>query len=404
MNRFTFLKRKYLTYFFTAVLTAVLIMLTSTQTYAENPSAAYIHHAEGSGLLVGTGADNNGRKPAKNGDRIRGNRTLKVPGERLGWANLGFVFESSVVSDHAGLLVQAGPHALPSEWSFPCTAKGGFRIAWKRGNNRGCEEGVRLQASKGLTNLSFNQENYTVQNVKNVLKAQVSEEVTVAPPSSEPTLIQVYESDTGIKVETIEGDILVKSTQNPQGRLIPEGKRYSYPQDTIEDIDRDAIVNSPEMQDFLNPDNWSSPNIPQRVVDGVVEQLGEHRTALGLPTQPSVASSGKSWSLEVPRYQLINDRCFISNSESTTLVQTGNLLNGKIIWKWNEQLDNATITGTIESGIVQMTITPPAIGGFPIVLEGRLTQNDEVVGTATAQGLCNGISGPFRMLLDTAPF
>ena len=273
---------------FAAILTPVCILTTGFQVSAEEPSAAHILYIEGSGLVLRDGV---GLQAAKVGDQIRGNHSLSVPGQRRGWAYLGFVFESSVVSDNAGLLVQAGPDDLPSEWSFPCTAKGGLRIAWKRGNNRGCEEGIRLQPSESQTTLSLNPINYLLQAFNNNLNTQTSDELIVLPTSSEPVVFQVYESATGIEVETVEGDLLISSAKYSQGKLIPEGQRYSYDQDTIVPIDRDAIARSPEMQDFLNPNNWLSKELPQEVATGIAEQLGEYRAVLGMPPQTVATDS-----------------------------------------------------------------------------------------------------------------
>ncbi|WP_199247562.1 hypothetical protein [[Phormidium] sp. ETS-05] len=183
---------------------------------------------------------------------------------------------------HAGLLVKAGPHNIASQWSFPCTASGGFKIAWQRGSDRGCEEGARITRSGARSQGQTDPNGESILGAKGILKAQGGgEEVIVAPPSSDSSIIQTYESANGIEVETILGNILVKSAKYPQGRLIPEGQRYSYPQDSTMPIDRNAIANSREMQDFLNPNNWSSPDLPPRVADGIGQQLGEMRTALG---------------------------------------------------------------------------------------------------------------------------
>ena len=275
------------------ILTPVCFIATSVQSYAGNPDAAFVNQVHGSELYIGPGNDNSNRRPAKRPDQLKGRDVLYVPGNGS-WANLGFVV--SGVVDHDGLMVQAGPHSSPSKWSFPCTGEGGFRIAWQRGGNRGCEQGVQLrQRSSNRSSLFPDPLNYTLQATKSLLKAQATdEEITVLPSSNEPKLIQTRDSGTGIEVETIQGDILVKSAKFPQGLRIPEGKKYSYPQNKIEDIDRDEIAKSPEMQDFLNPDNWLPPDLPQRVANGIGEQIGQHRNALGLPPQPIASRPGNS--------------------------------------------------------------------------------------------------------------
>ena len=113
-------------------------------------------------------------------------------------------------------------------------------------------------------------------------------------PGRGETLIQTSDTGNGIAVDVVDGDVNIKSAKNPAGRTVKAGERYSYPQDTITPIDRDAIVRSPSMQDFLNLDNWLSPALPQRVADGVAEQLGQHRSALGLPPQPIASRPGNN--------------------------------------------------------------------------------------------------------------
>ncbi len=261
------------------IMALMLVLVTGIHSYAAMPEAAIIASVNGTDLFISAGASSS-RQAAQVKAELRGNSILYVPGGNRGWANLGFMFDWPL--DHAGLLVQAGPHNIPSQWSFPCTASGGFRIAWQRGSNRGCEEGVRVTGTRARSQGPTDPNGLSILNGKSILKAQGGgEEVIVAPPSSDSSIIQVYESASGIEVETVQGNILVKSAKYPQGRLIPPGQRYSYPQDSTMPIDTNAIANSPEMQNFLNPNNWSSPELPPRVAEGIGDQLGEMRTALG---------------------------------------------------------------------------------------------------------------------------
>jgi len=125
------------------------------------------------------------------------------------------------------------------------------------------------------------------------LLAQAEDEVTVVPTPGE-SIIQTADSAAGISIDVLVGDVRVKSAKNPGGRLVKAGERYNYPQDTITPIDINPIVNSPEMQDFLNPNNWSSPDIPQRVADGIAGQLGEMRTALRNGSPATASNSGNN--------------------------------------------------------------------------------------------------------------
>ncbi|MEG5006143.1 hypothetical protein QUB17_21205 [Microcoleus sp. B5-C4] len=267
-----------------SLLTLIIIVITGVSSYAITPDGAYIGKIEGTGLVIGVG-NNPDRKPASEGQQLEEpNQVLYVPGGNKPWANLGF-FEDSP-KEHTGLLVKAGPSPTPSEWSFPCSARGRFTIAWKKGSDRGCEpEGVKLQRSSsnrgGLPNNNLQ--------ASRRLLAQAEDEVTVVPTPGQST-IQTADTFTGISVSVLVGDVRVKSARNPGGRLVKAGERYDYPQDTITPIDPNPILNSPEMQEFLNPNNWRSPNIPQRIADGFSEQLGEIQTALGKGA-PAVASN-----------------------------------------------------------------------------------------------------------------
>lgn len=260
-----------------SLVTLIAIVITGVSSYAITPDAAYITKIEGTRIKIGERTSRD-RTPASQKQQLRGNKVLYVPGNGS-LAYLGFIVDAPL--DTTGLLVSAGPSKTPSEWSFPCTAKGGFTIAWKDGSDRGCEAGVKVQSSSKKGGLPNN----NLQASRKLL-AQAEDEVTVVPTPGEST-IQTADSAAGISINVLVGDVQVKSAKNPGGRLVKAGERYNYPQDTITPIDINPIVNSPEMQEFLNPDNWSSPNIPQRVADGIAGQLGEMRTALSqLPKQP----------------------------------------------------------------------------------------------------------------------
>lgn len=396
-NRFNFHKHlKPVRLALAGILALMLVLVTGIHSYAAMPEAAIIAGKYGSDLFVGTGTEGE-RIAAQLNNQLRGNSILYVPGGNRGWAHLDFVFDWPLT--HAGLLVKAGPHNIASQWSFPCTASGGFKIAWQRGSDRGCEEGARITRSGARSQGQTDPNGESILGAKGILKAQGGgEEVIVAPPSSDSSIIQTYESANGIEVETIQGNILVKSAKYPQGRLIPEGQRYSYPQDSTMPIDRNAIANSREMQDFLNPNNWSSPDLPPRVADGIGQQLGEMRTALGTEsTEPVV------WNLDWPNFSQIS--CSIVGRTNTQVAQTGSSLSAEITTFLEDASGNRTVTGTgkirgnITGNQVQMVGDAETVSlGFSIVFDGTLNPNGQVAGTATIRGgVCNGLSGPFTM-------
>ncbi|MEG4595378.1 hypothetical protein QUB00_26735 [Microcoleus sp. F8_C2] len=270
-----------------SLLTLLSIVITGVRSYAVPPDTAfaYIVKFQGNGLTLGTG-DIRNRQPVSLKDKLADKKILYVPGGNKPWVHLAFAVDYP--KDFAGLIVKAGPHPDVSEWSFPCTAKGGLTIAWKRGSDRGCEKGIGVQRS-GSRSGWLPAPNYTLQASRKLLKAQTDDEVTVVPGQGE-TVIQTSDNATGIIVDVLVGEVRVKSAKNSEGRLVRAGERYSYPQDTITAIDPNSILNSPTVQDFLNPNNWRSPDIPQRVADGIAGQLEEMRTALGKGS-PAVASN-----------------------------------------------------------------------------------------------------------------
>jgi hypothetical protein len=265
-----------------SLLTLVSILITGVSSYAITPDGAYIGKIEGTGLTIGDGKSRD-RKPASLQQQLRQNTILYVPGGNKPWAHLGFFQDAPL--DSSGLLVKAGPSQIISEWNFPCSARGRFTIAWKKGSDRGCEAGIGVQSSSKRGILPNN----NLQASRRLL-AQAEDEVTVVPTPGQST-IQTADSAAGITIDVLVGEVRVKSAKNPEGKPVKAGERYNYPQDTITPIDTNPIVNSPEMQEFLNPNNWSSPDIPQRIADGFSEQLGEMRTALNQLPQRTASQS-----------------------------------------------------------------------------------------------------------------
>jgi hypothetical protein len=407
-----------------SLLTLIIIVITGVSSYAVTPDTAfaYIVKFQGNGLTLGTG-DIRNRQPVSLKDKLEGNKVLYIPGGNKPWAHLGFAVDYP--KDFAQLIVKAGPHPDVSEWSFPCTAKGGLTIAWKRGDEKACKDGVKLQSSSKKSGLPNN----NLQASRRLL-AQAEDEVTVVPTPGE-SVIQTADTFTGISVSVLVGDVRVKSAKNPEGRPVKAGERYDYPQDTITPIDINPIVNSPEMQEFLNPDNWRSPNIPERVADGIVGQLGEMRTALGKGAPAVASNSGNNnnsgqpplnqspqqtasqstqpqrtttqstqsnnWILEFPVYP-VYETCGDASTATTPLVLTGSSFSGQMGWYWGGQQYYSPISGTITGNNIQLSFSSPDAVVYPYILNGSMNNKGEFVGTARiVDGPCGGRSGPFTL-------
>ncbi|MBW4582062.1 MAG: hypothetical protein KME42_21060 [Tildeniella nuda ZEHNDER 1965/U140] len=89
-----------------------------------------------------------------------------------------------------------------------------------------------------------------------------------------------------VSIEAFEGDILVKSKENPKGAQVKEGQKFSYPGGKVDSINVGKEANTCEMLKFLNAAYWSSPETPKSVSDSIAEQLKQHRQALGVSGRP----------------------------------------------------------------------------------------------------------------------
>jgi uncharacterized protein YkwD len=172
---------------------------------------------------------------------------------------------------------------LPSEyssnyWFFCICKKGRYLMSWRQGGEeRSCGDRSGLKVENINTKSSFNFDILKIAKdtkSKSLLIAQASDAITIVP-SSQRTIVQTLNSEIGITIDVIEGDIRVISPQITEGRLIKKGERYDYPQNTISPVDLDAINQNPEVKDFLNPKNWSPPNVPQNVAQEIAEQLND---------------------------------------------------------------------------------------------------------------------------------
>ena len=291
-------------YAIVAILIFSFILITSVRSYAEDPSAVKITPWGSNNMVVREGTYHNPIpwKRDQNGDPSgelrRFKDTLEIPGDNRSGANLSFISETTVTKEHGRLIARTVPSKDNTEYRFPCgLSRGRVTIGWGKAGDvrdRACNEGIGVGPRVGKQSYRPNL-NYRdgLQASKKILLAQSFSDVIVVPPDSGSRLLQAVANENGAEIITLQGDILVKSGKHLQGRLIPEGNQYSYPQDTITPIDKNSIINSPAVQDFLNPNNWLSPDIPQRVADGIAGQLGEMRTALSqLPQQPLAPNSG----------------------------------------------------------------------------------------------------------------
>lgn len=98
------------------------------------------------------------------------------------------------------------------------------------------------------------------------------DKLIIAPASEIATLIQAQDLNDALAIDALAGDVIIRSAKHPDGRLLKVGNRYVYPEDSIQALDVTEIAQSPALQEFLNPTNWS----PDTTI-----QIKNYQVALG---------------------------------------------------------------------------------------------------------------------------
>lgn len=110
-----------------------------------------------------------------------------------------------------------------------------------------------------------------------------SPEEEIIIPGSEQTLIRTIDSGTGVIVDVLLGSVIIRSINGLLGVPVRAGQRYSVPNNTTTPIDARQVARSPNVQNFLDPKQTISPNLPAQVAEDMAAQIADHRVALGLP-------------------------------------------------------------------------------------------------------------------------
>ncbi|MBV5261723.1 TonB family protein [Synechococcus moorigangaii CMS01] len=250
---------------------------------ASTPSASQIVSLRGDRLFLQHG--NQRPNPAQVGNRLQNqSQALIVPGNNTSLARLAFLGGGQ---SYHGLLLQAGPDQQQTQYRFPCAIAGGkVTLSWHRGNQRGCANGVRLGGGEGAA-----PKQQTKQNLKEQPLAQtpsIATDLTIQPHSEGPILLRAVADSNLQAVETLQGEIRITSAQDPQGFILRAGEgyyRFGNDQGQIESFDPNgAIANSPDLQEFLNPDTWQDGQLPSPVT----QDISNHLIALHDPNQGTV--------------------------------------------------------------------------------------------------------------------
>lgn len=238
---------------------------------ASTPSASQIVSLQGDRLLLQTG--NQRPNPAQVGSRLASqNQALIVPGNNISLARLAFLGGGQ---SYAGLLLQAGPDRQQTQYRFPCVVAGGrITLSWRRGEQRGCLDGIRLGTG---TTAPKQQTKANPKDQGLALTPAIAMALTIQPESHEAILLRAVTDDNFQAVETLQGAIRITSAQHPQGFILRAGEIYyrlANGQEQTESFDpAAAIANSSELQEFLNPHNWTHSPTPQPISQDITNHL-----------------------------------------------------------------------------------------------------------------------------------
>lgn len=205
---------------------------------------------------------------------------ILVEGDNKSWAALVHLF-SQKPQQHGGFIMRTLKSATPSQYWFSCRAQGKLLMAWRKGGkDRSCSNGLKLTRRDGLTK-SFLKSNSikTTKDNKSFVIAQALDEITIVP-GSEPTLIQASDSETGIILQVLQGSIQVTSTSIPGSKLVQKYQQYSYPQDQTIPFNADSAMQSTEVKEFLQDENWIRPDTPKPISDAIKNQLQSYRNSM----------------------------------------------------------------------------------------------------------------------------
>ena len=321
------------------VLLCMLLLLTViiTKSLADPPSYAEIVNVEGNGsdFWIKQSSIANGIAVAK-GMKMESGGSLSVPTKNHS-ASFSFVTSDQ---KYAGLTVKTRDKGT---YTFPCEVRGYYILAWSGDGGGPCSAGkggidIILSSGETLSHLTKfvertastvefrGKQNSDKQrsdrqgsnklainpgqgqvlirtsivgtaSVVDYIESCTPGKTELGPPSttSGPPRIEPGSSTAPqckripkptisdiVNIEVLDGDIIARSKEKPDGELVKKGQKYSYPERSFGSINSSAEANSCEMLRFLNAAYWSSPKTPKSVSDSIAEQLKQHRKVLGV--------------------------------------------------------------------------------------------------------------------------
>jgi len=272
-------------------------------------SAAIVRSYGGDGLLIREGTTRKPFQEALDGSLIgelrRFRDVLEIQGDNRSGARLSFTTESSVVVDYGGLSIQTRPGRRAVEYRFPCgSARGNLTIGWRyagMSRDRACNDGINVGPRKNWFSKHPDTDYISIlSSLKSLTVAQVEDDgVLVAPNGSGQLLVDVTDNNDRVEIVAIIGDARITSAQFPTGQILSQGQQYTYfgnGTGTISNVNLDPIMNSRHIQDFLDPNSWSS--LPTRVGDSVISQINEYSATEELTSDLTLLDPNQGHSTE----------------------------------------------------------------------------------------------------------
>ncbi|MFG6107515.1 CAP domain-containing protein [Leptothoe sp. EHU-05/26/07-4] len=322
----------------TLFLSSLLLLVLGTKVYARIPEAAVIKSVSGPGIsgihfwMRRTSPDSGAKQElirdipniSDGNSRIQRGGQLSVPTDGNSLASL--YFEGGGES-YDGLVVTTRPlnrsDRQSTLYEFPCRFSGGeYLLAWNANSGGACRAddtnpGIEIKRNGENSSSSIRSTDLVVGTASIGKKQNSSEEDSELPsddvevnPGAGPVVIRTstrLSTETAyilercdvdfvgdycqreipvrrdaINIEVLEGEIFVKSEQDPEGETVLEGQSFSYPKKEFTRFDVGQAANSCEVLRFLNAAYWIDSGTSQNIADGITQQLHQHRDYLGI--------------------------------------------------------------------------------------------------------------------------
>jgi|GEM_PF-2774946 len=204
---------------------------------------------------------------------------LIVEGDKRSWAALVHVLGQKPLQ-YGGFIMKTLAGSTPSQYWFSCRAKGNFLMAWRQGGkDRACGEGLRLlyRGDQAKSSLKSNFKEITQVKTPLLIAQEALDEITIVP-GTQSTLIQTVDSGASLTIKVITGTIQVTSTKFSQSQLLQKNQQYNYSQNQITSFDADSAWQSQEVKDFLQDQQWITPDTPKALSESIRNQLQSYRS------------------------------------------------------------------------------------------------------------------------------